>query len=148
MHLDLFGPLRTQSLGEKYYAFIIVDDYSRFTWTLFLASKNDTFPEFSKFAKRVQSEKDYTIVKIRSNNGGKFLNKRFIEFCVFHGLEHNFSASRTPQQNGVVERKNRSIQEMVRTMLNENSLPKYFLVEAINTACYVLNRVSLRPILK
>ena len=73
--MDLFGPSRTQSLGEKSYAFVIVDDYSRFTWTIFLASKNETFIEFLKFAKHIQNEKGYTIVKIRSDNGGKFSNE-------------------------------------------------------------------------
>ena len=61
---------------------------------------------------------------------------------------HNFSAVRTPQQNGVVERKNRSLEELVRTMMNENKLPKYFWADAVSTACYVLNRVLIRPILK
>ena len=63
-------------------------------------------------------------------------------------LTTTFSAPRTPQQNGVVERKNRSLQEMTRTMLNENNLPKYFWAEAVNTSCYVLNKKILRPILK
>jgi len=69
-------------------------------------------------------------------------------FCEKHGINHNFSAPRTPQQNVVVERKNRSLEELTRTMLNENSLPKYFWADAINTASYVLNRVLIRPILK
>ena len=89
-----------------------MDDYSRFTWIIFLASKNKTFSEFFKFAKYVQNKKGYTIVKIRSDNGGEFSNKIFIKFYDFHSLEHNFSASITPQQNSVVGRKNRSIQVM------------------------------------
>ncbi|KAH9802698.1 hypothetical protein KPL71_001497 [Citrus sinensis] len=109
LHIDLFGPSRYASLSGKYYAFVIVDDYSRYTWVLFLANKDDAIDAFRIFFKKVQNEK------------------------------------RTPQQNGVVERKNRSIQEMARTMLNENSLPKYFWAEAVNTACYVLNRVLIRP---
>ena len=62
-------------------------------------------------------------------------------------LNHNFSAPRNPQQNGIVERKNRTLQKMARTMLNENNLPKYFWAEVVNTSCYVLNKVLLRPIL-
>ena len=146
--MDLFGASRTQSLDRKSYAFVIVDNYLRFTWNIFLASKNKTFIELSKFAKCVQNKKGYTIVKIRYHNGGKFSNESFIKFYNDNGLEHSFSASRTPQQNGVVERKNRYIQKMARTMFNEHSLPKYFWAEAVNTACYVLNIVSLRPILK
>ena len=64
------------------------------------------------------------------------------------GIDHNFSAPRTPQQNGVVERKNRSLEEMVRTMLCENNLPRYFWAKAIFTACYVVNRAMIKPILK
>ena len=68
-------------------------------------------------------------------------------FCNENDYSHNFSAHQTPQQNGVVERKNRTLKEMARTILCENNLPKYFLREAINTACYILNRVSIRPLL-
>ena len=70
-----------------------------------------------------------------------------LKLCVEHGYDHNFFASRTPQQNGVVERKNRTLKEMARTMLCENNLPKYFWEEAVNTSCYVINRVSIRPML-
>ncbi|KAH9744422.1 Integrase catalytic domain-containing protein [Citrus sinensis] len=87
----------------------------------------------------------YSITCIRSDHGGEFENHAFENFCNDLGIEHQFSSPRTPQQNRVVERKNRSIQEMARTMLNENSLPKYFWAEAVNTACYVLNRVLIRP---
>ena len=100
LHMDLFGPSRTQSFVVKSYAFVIVDDYSRYTLTIFLASKNKTFIEFLKFAKGAQNVKGYTIVKIRSDNGDEFLNESVIKFCNVHGLEHSFSTSRTPQPNG------------------------------------------------
>ena len=80
----------------------------------------------------MQNECDLKIVCIRSDHGGEFENSNFIEFCKTHGIRHEFSAPRTPQQNGVVERKNRVLEEMSRTMLCENSLPKYFWAEAIN----------------
>src|SRR3954467_7432602 len=86
-------------------------------------------------------------VSIRSDHGGEFENHLFEEFCGNHGINHNFSAPRTPQQNGVVERKNRVLEELGRTMINEHGLPKYFWADAINTACYVLNRILIRPIL-
>ena len=75
-------------------------------------------------------------------------NLKMFEFESFsdeHGIEHTFSAPRTPQQNGVVERKNRTLQEMARTMLHENNLPNYFWAKAVNTSCYMLNRVLIRP---
>ena len=125
-----------------------MDDFSRYTWVLFLSQKNEAFYEFSKSCNKVQNENDFAITCIRSDHGREFENINFEDYCNEHGIDHNFSAPRTLQQNGVVERKNRTLQEMTRTMLNENNLPKYFWVEAVNTSCYVLNRVLLRPILK
>jgi len=148
LHMDLFGPSRTISLGGNLYALVIVDDFSRYTWTLFLAAQNDTFHAFKRLAKMLENEKSSKIVSIQSDHGGEFQNEKFEHFCEKHGINHNFSAPRTPQQNGVVERKNRSLEELARTMLNENSLPKYFWADAVNTACCVLNRVLIRPILK
>ncbi|KAH9794255.1 hypothetical protein KPL71_004834 [Citrus sinensis] len=145
LHIDLFGPSRYASLNGKYYAFVIVDDYSKYTWVLFLANKDDALDAFKVLCKKLQNEKGHGIVCIRSDHGGEFENHAFESFCNNLGIEHQFSSPRTPQQNGVVERKNRSIQEMARTMLNENALPKYFWAEAVNTACYVLNRVLIRP---
>ncbi|KAH9734288.1 Integrase catalytic domain-containing protein [Citrus sinensis] len=123
----------------------VVDDYSRYTWVLFLANKDDAIDAFKVLCKKIQNEKGYGIACIRSDHGGEFENHAFETFCNDFGIEYQFSLPRTPQQNGVVERKNRSIQEMTRIILNENSLPKYFWAEAVNTACYVLNRVLIRP---
>ena len=148
LHMDLFGPSRTMSFGGNYYALVIIDDFSRFTWTLFLSHKSNAFKAFKKLAKIVQNEKSLKIVSIRSDHGGEFQNSDFENFCEENGINHNFSAPRTPQQNGVVERKNRSLEELARTMLNETNLPKYFWADAVNTACYVSNRVLIRPILK
>ena len=105
---------------------MIVDDYSRFTWVFFLSHKSEAFHTFASYSKRVQNKKGYTITSIRTDRGGKFSYEPFESYCEEHGILHHFSAPRTPQQNGVVERKNRTLQEMARTMLNENGLPKYF----------------------
>ncbi|XP_028196458.1 uncharacterized protein LOC114381380, partial [Glycine soja] len=148
LHMDLFGPSRTMSFGGNYYALVIVDDFSRYTWTLFITHKSDSFHAFRKLAKVIQNKKNLKIASIRSDHGGEFENKDFELFCDEHGIEHNFSAPRTPQQNGVVERKNRSLEEIARTLLNDTSLPKYFWAEAVNTACYIMNRALIRPILK
>ncbi|KAK2422442.1 hypothetical protein QL285_032975 [Trifolium repens] len=145
IHMDLFGPSRTKSLGGNYYGLVIVDDYSRFCWTLFLSNKSDTLSAFKQFAKMIQNKLDLKIISIRSDHGGEFENNNFDKFCSKHGIEHNFSAPRTPQQNGVVERKNRILEELARTMLS--GLPKYFWADAISTASYVLNRAIIRPIL-
>ena len=120
----------------------------RYTWTLFLESKSDAFSAFKKLARRLQNTKNSNIGSIRSDHGGEFQNEKFSKLCEKMGILHNFSAPRTPQQNGVVERKNRSLEELARTMLSESSLPKYFWADAVSTYCYVMNRVLIRPILK
>jgi len=84
----------------------------------------------------LENEKSSKIVSIQSDHGGEFQNERFEHFCEKHGIKHNFSAPRTPQQNGVVERKNRSLEELARTMLNENSLPKFGLMQSTLLAMF------------
>ena len=135
--MDLFGSSRTPSLGGKSYAY--VTDFCRYTWVLFLSQKNEAFYEFSRFCNKVQNEKGFTITCIRIDHRREFEHIEFEDYCNEHGIDHNFLAPITLQQNGVVERKNRTLQEMTRTMLNENNLPKYFWAEAVNTSCYVLN---------
>jgi len=88
------------------------------------------------------------ILKVISDHGGEFENEPFEAFCEKHGIVHEFSSPRTPPQNGVVERKNRTLQEMAKTMIHENNLAKHFWAEVVNTACYVQNRIYIRPILE
>ena len=116
--MDLFGPSRTSSFCGKYYCLVIVDDYSKFTWVIFFATKDEAFPLFTRLAKKVQNEKNYVITYIRSDNGRELDNHKFESYCDEHGIGHNFSAPRTPRQNGVVERKNKTLEKMAR----ENSL--------------------------
>ena len=104
--MDLCGPMPIQSLGYTKYIFVIVDDYSHFTWVTFLKEKNETSKEFSKLCEQLQVYKNSPIVFIRSDHGREFDQREFTEFCSNHGIAHNFPAPRTPQQNGVVERKN------------------------------------------
>ena len=137
LHIDLFGLTRTTSLGGKSYGFVIVDDFSKYTWVLFLSSKNEALYLFTTFYKIVQNEKGYSISSIRSDHGKEFEILSFDAFCGENGISHNFSAPRTPQQNGIVERRNRTLEKMARTMLCENNLPKYFWVGAINTSYYI-----------
>ena len=96
LHMDLFGPSRTMSLGGNYYALVIVDDFSRYTWTLFLESKSNAFAAFKKLARRLQNTKNNNIGSIRSDHGGEFQNEKFVKFCEKLGILHNFSAPRTP----------------------------------------------------
>jgi len=109
LHMDLFGPSRAASLAGNFYALVIVDDFSRYTWTLFLAAKKDAYKAFKKLTKVLHNETENSIKQIHSDHGGEFQNAKFDRFCQKHGIIHRYSAPRTPQQNGVVERKNRSL---------------------------------------
>ncbi|GJS13872.1 retrovirus-related pol polyprotein from transposon TNT 1-94 [Tanacetum coccineum] len=124
LHMDLFGPSTIRSYKGNRYTLVIVDDYSRYTWTRFLKGKTEAFDQFKIFSKKIKNQLGGTIVSIRIDHGRKFNNKvQFGEFCNTNAITHNFSTPHTPQSNGVVERKNRTLQEMSRTMLNEQSLP-------------------------
>jgi hypothetical protein len=98
--------------------------------------------------KRAQNEFGLRIKKIRSDNGTEFKNSQIEGFLDEEGIKHEFSSPYTPQQNGVVERKNRTLLDMSRTMLDEYKTPDRFWAEAINTACYSINRLYLHRILK
>ena len=144
--MDLCGPVRIMSRCGKRYVLVIVDDYFRFTWTLFLASKDETFEKFLVFIRKTEKRVGHSLVCIRSDDGTEFENSSFINYCNEHGVDHNFSAPRTPQQNGVVERKNRTLEDMTRTMLVASVLSRNLWAEALNTACYIINRCMIRPI--
>ncbi len=145
LHMDLAGPTRMESLGGKKYFMVVVDDFSRYTWVAFLREKSKAFNEFLNICKRIQVEKDLTIKRIQSDHGREFENHKFSNWCEELGVKHEFSAPKTPQQNGVAERKNRTLLNMATTMLSSKNIAKRFWAEAISIACYVSNRVYLRP---
>ena len=147
IHLDLFGPTQTKSMGVMYYCFVIVDDYSRFTWVFFLAHKHNTLDVFKRFCKRVKKQKGLPIVCVRSDHGGEFENSRFQEFCETLGYTHNFSSPRTPQQNRVVECKNRTTSRNGSDHDTRLWSTIVFL-GTTQTTCYIINCVSIRPIIK
>ena len=140
------GPMQVESTGRKRYAFVVVNDFSRFTWINYNREKSDTFDVFKDLCTQLQGEKDSVTVRIRSDHGKEFENAMFIDFCSSEGIKHKFSSPITPQQNGVVETKNTTLQDSARVMLHAKHLPYHFWVEAINTACYVNNRVTLRKV--
>ncbi|KAK1616885.1 hypothetical protein QYE76_022402 [Lolium multiflorum] len=145
LHLDLFGPSHYDTLGGSKYGLVIVDDYSRYSWVFLLKSKDETHRELITFAKKAQRTYESEIKAIRTDNGTEFKNYTTQEFVDDEGIKHEFSAPYTPQQNGVVERKNRTIIEMARTMLSEFNSPHNFWGEAISTAVHYSNRLFLRP---
>ncbi|GJY20397.1 putative ribonuclease H-like domain-containing protein [Tanacetum coccineum] len=141
LHMDLFGPTFVSSLMNKKYCLVVTDVYSKFTWVFFLATKDETIGIFKSFITDIENLVDKKVKIIRYDNGTKFKNKVMSEFCELKGIKREFSVARTPQQNGVAERRNRTLIEVARTMLADSKLPTTFWAEAVNTACYVQNRV-------
>ncbi|GJU27650.1 retrovirus-related pol polyprotein from transposon TNT 1-94 [Tanacetum coccineum] len=148
LSMDLFGSSAIKSYSGNLYTLVIVDDYLRYTWTKFLKTKSEAFEKFEILSKKIQNQLGCSIVAIRTDHGREFDNKvQFRAFCDVQGITHNFSAPHTPQSNRVVEKKNRTLQEMSRTMLNEQSIPQKFWCNAVETSTYILNRILIRPIL-
>jgi transposase InsO family protein len=126
LHMDLFGPIAYLSIEGSKYGLVIVDDFSRFTWVLFLQDKSETQVTLKRFLKRAQNEFELKVKNIRSDNGSEFKNLQVEEFLEEEGIKHEFSTPYTPQQNGVVERKNRTLIDMARMMLGEFKTLKRF----------------------
>jgi hypothetical protein len=148
LRMDLFGSIAYISIGRSKYCLVILDDYSRFTWVFFLQNKSQTQETLKGFLRRAQNEFGLRIKKIRSDNETEFKNSQIEGFLEDKGIKHEFSSPYMPQQNGVVERKNRTLLDMARTMLHEYKTSDRFWAEAINTACYAINRLYLHQILK
>jgi transposase InsO family protein len=142
LHMDFFDLITYISIDSNKYSTVIVDDYSCFTWVFFLHDKGETQEVFKKFSMRAQNEFDVKIKKIRSDNGTKFKNTQVEEYLDQEGIEHEFSAPYTPQQNRVAERKNRTLIESARIILDEYKTSDSFWAEAINTTCHAINRLS------
>ncbi|GJY64641.1 putative ribonuclease H-like domain-containing protein [Tanacetum coccineum] len=141
LHMDLFGLTFIKSLMKKMYCLVVTDDYSRFTWVFFLATKDETSGILKSFITGIENLVDHKVKMIRRDNGTEFKNREMNQFCEMKGILSQFSVARTPQQNGDAERRNRTLIKAIRTMLADSKLPTTFWAEAVNTACYVQNRV-------
>nr|GEW21961.1 putative reverse transcriptase domain-containing protein [Tanacetum cinerariifolium] len=117
LHMDLYGPMRVQTINEKKYILVIIDDYSRFTWVKFLRSKDETLEVVIKFLQQIQVGLNKTVRYICTDNGTEFVNKALTEYYERIGIFHQKTVPRTPRQNSVVERWNRTLVEATQTML-------------------------------
>ena len=140
IHMDLFGPVNVMTLSKKKYALVMVDDSFRYTWVKFLYSKYEGPQIIIDHLTKTQNTAQANVVALRSDNGTEFRNALLEFFCIENSITQQFSAPRTPQQNGVVERKNRTLIEAARTILHDADLPTSLWAEAINTTCYIQNR--------
>ncbi|GKC23381.1 retrovirus-related pol polyprotein from transposon TNT 1-94 [Tanacetum coccineum] len=144
LHMDLCGPMRVASVNGKKYILVIVDDYSRFTWVKCLRSKDEAPDFIIKFLKMIQVRLKVPVRRIRTDNGTEFVNQTLREYYEKVGISHETSVARSPQQNGVVERRNCTLIEAARTMLIYAKALLFLWAEAVATACYTQNRSIIR----
>nr|GEW55208.1 putative ribonuclease H-like domain-containing protein [Tanacetum cinerariifolium] len=137
LHMDLFGPTFVKSLNKRSYCLVVTNDYSRFTWVFFLATKDETSPILKTFITGLENQLSIKLKVIRNVNGTEFKKNSLNQFYGMKGIKKEFSVPRTPQQNGIAERKNKTLIETVRTMMAYSLLSIPFWVEAVNTACSV-----------
>nr|GEV31509.1 retrovirus-related Pol polyprotein from transposon TNT 1-94 [Tanacetum cinerariifolium] len=140
LHMNLCRPMRVESVNGKKYILIIVDDYSRFTWVKCLRSKDEAPNFIIKFMKMIQVRLKVLVCHIRTDNGTEFVNQTLREYYEEVGISHETSVARSPQQNGVVERRNRMLIEAARTMLIYSQALLFLWAEAVATACYTQNQ--------
>nr|GEZ34685.1 integrase, catalytic region, zinc finger, CCHC-type, peptidase aspartic, catalytic [Tanacetum cinerariifolium] len=133
-----------RSVNGKKYILVIVDDYSRFTWVKFLRSKGETPDFIIKFLKMIQVRLKVPVRRIRTDNGTEFVNQTLRDYYEEVGISHETSFARSPQQNGVVERRNRTLIEATRTMLIYTQAPLFLWAEVVKTACFTQNRSTIR----
>nr|GFA50738.1 retrovirus-related Pol polyprotein from transposon TNT 1-94 [Tanacetum cinerariifolium] len=144
LHMDLCGPMRVKSVNGKKYILVIVDDYSRFTWVKFLRSKDETPDFIIKFLKMIQVRLKVLVHRIRTDNGTEFVNHTLRDYYEEVDISYETSVARSPQQNGVVERRNHTLIEAARTMLIYAQAPLFLWAEAVATACFTQNCFIIR----
>ncbi|KAL9235087.1 hypothetical protein vseg_009883 [Gypsophila vaccaria] len=140
IHSDICGPIKPASHSDKRYILTFIDDFTRKTWIYFLNQKSEAFVSFKNYKTRVEKEACEFITCLKTDRGGEFTSNEFEDFCTSQGIARQLTASFTPQQNGVAERKNRTIMNAVRSMLIERKVPKVFWSEAARWCVHVLNR--------
>ncbi|GJR61472.1 putative ribonuclease H-like domain-containing protein [Tanacetum coccineum] len=126
LHMDLFGPTSVKSINHASYCLVITDDCTRFSWVFFLASKDETSGILQTFIRQIENQLNHRVKIIRSDNGTEFKNRDMLEFCGNKGIKQEYSTARTPQQNGVAERMNRTPIEVSRNYARDSLLPTTF----------------------
>lgn len=145
VHGDLCGPITPSTTAGNKYIFLLVDDFSRVMWIYLLKNKFEVFEAFKNFRALVETQ-DKKIKTFRTDRGGEFTSKEFMAYCEEAGIVRHLTAPYTPQQNGVVERRNRTMVEMARSFLKEMKMPCTFWGEAIRHSIYILNRLPTRAV--
>lgn len=140
IHTDICGPMRTQSIGGARYFITFIDDKSRWGATYFIAHKSDALKSFQDYKRYAENQTGQKIKAVRSDNGKEYKNLNFNEFLKSNGIKRQLTVDYTPQQNGVAERRNRTLVKMARCKLLQSKLPQSFWGEAIMMANHIRNR--------
>ncbi|KAG7551914.1 Zinc finger CCHC-type superfamily [Arabidopsis thaliana x Arabidopsis arenosa] len=146
IHGDLCGPITPPTAAQNKYIFVLIDDYSRYMWSILLREKGESFRKFKIFKTRIEQETGASIKTFRTDRGGEFLSQEFQDFCNSTGIKRHLTAPYSPQQNGVVERRNRTLMGMTRSIMKHMNVPNYLWGEAVRHATYLINRVATRTL--
>ncbi|KAL4319314.1 hypothetical protein GQ457_18G017080 [Hibiscus cannabinus] len=146
VHSDLCGPMKTSSMNGSKYFVLFIDDLTRVCWVYFLKSKLNVLSTFKEFKIFSENQSDCKLTVLRTDNGGEYVSNEFNDFCRDSGILHQLIVPRTPQQNGVCERRNRTVLEMARCILFEKHLPKLFWAEVVATDVYLLNMLATKAV--
>jgi len=140
VHSDFCGPFEDQTIGGNRYFVCFVDEHSRKLWVYLIKHKDEVFDVFRKFKTLVENQSVKKIKILKTDSGGEYTSRMFKELFVNHGIDHEVTTHYTPRHNGIAERRNISILDMVRCILKQRSMPNSLWGEAVTTAAYVLNR--------
>ena len=146
VHTDVWGPAPVKSLGGSCYYVTFIDDSTRKVWVYFLKNKSDVFSVFKRWKTEVENQTGLKVKSLKSDNGGEYNSQEFKDFCSENGIRMIKTIPGTPEQNGVAERMNRTLNERGRCMRIQSGLPKVFWADAINTAAYLINRGPSVPL--
>nr|GEW02574.1 ribonuclease H-like domain, reverse transcriptase, RNA-dependent DNA polymerase [Tanacetum cinerariifolium] len=143
---DLCEPITPPTPSGKKYIFLLVDDYSRYMWVYFLTTKDQAFDTFKEYKNSIENELRTTLKMLRTDRGGEFTSSEFTQYCKENDIARQLTAPYSPQQNGVVERRNRTIMSTTRCMMKAKNLPQNFWAEAVRHAVYILNSIPTKAL--
>jgi len=148
IHTDVCGPLNIPARGGFQYFITFTDDFSRYGYVYLMKHKSESFEKFKEFKNEVQNQLGKNIKTLRSDRGGEYLSLEFDDHLKECGILSQLTPPGTPQWNGVSERRNRTLLDMVRSMMSHADLPNSFWGHALLTAAYTLNRVPSKKVEK
>ncbi|KAA0052874.1 gag/pol protein [Cucumis melo var. makuwa] len=146
IHSDLCGPMNVKARGGYEYFISFIDDYSRYGHIYLIQNKSDSFEKFKEYKADVENESGKTIKTLRSDQGGKYMDLQFQDYLIEHGIQSQLSAPSMPQQNGVSERRNQTLLDMVHSIMSFSQLPYSFWGYTLETAIYILNNVPSKSV--